>query len=66
MNFNDVAIISVKGSYNTIHFWYMIKDDAINIMKNPNLNKKVDCYKLLNIYKTREETIYYKKTEKQY
>ena len=23
----------------------MSKDDAINIMKNPNLNEKLDCYK---------------------
>ena len=23
MNFNDVAIVSVKGSHYRIHFWYM-------------------------------------------
>ena len=34
MNFNDVAIFSVKGSDYRIHFWYMSKDDAINTMKN--------------------------------
>ena len=34
MNFNDVAIASVKGSDYKIHFLYMSKDDAINIMKN--------------------------------
>ena len=39
MNFNDVAIFSVKGSDYRIHFWYMGKDDAINIMKNYNLNE---------------------------
>ena len=33
MNFNDVSIASVKGSDYRIHFWYMSKDDAINIMK---------------------------------
>ena len=33
MNFNDVAIVSIKGSYYRIHFWYRSKDDAINIMK---------------------------------
>ena len=43
MNFNDVAIVSVKGSGYRINFWYMSKDDAINIMKNSNL-KKVDYY----------------------
>ena len=40
MNFNDVAIVSVKGSDYRIHFWYMSKDDAINIKKNSNLNEK--------------------------
>ena len=40
MNFNDVAIDSVKGSDYSIHFWYMSKDDAINIMKSSNLNEK--------------------------
>ena len=34
VNFNDVAIVSVKGSDYRIHFWYMSKDDAINTMKN--------------------------------
>ena len=41
INFNDVAIVSVKGSYYRIHFWYTSKDDAINIMKSSDL-KKVD------------------------
>ena len=27
MNFNDVAIVSVKGSYCGIHFWYISKDE---------------------------------------
>ena len=40
MNFNDIAIVSIKGSDYRIHFWYMSKDYAINIMKNYNLNKK--------------------------
>ena len=40
ITFNDVAIISDKGSDYRIHFWCMSKDDAINIMKNSNLNKK--------------------------
>ena len=34
MNFNDVAIVSVKGSDCKIHFWYKSKDDAINTMNN--------------------------------
>ena len=40
MNFNDVAIVSIKESDYRIHFWYLSKDDAINIMKNSSLNEK--------------------------
>ena len=52
MNFNDVAIVSVKGNDYRIHFWYMSQYNAINIMNNSDL-KKVDHYKffLLCIYK---------------
>ena len=37
VNFNDVAIVSIKGSDYRIHFWYMTKNDAIRIMNNSNL-----------------------------
>ena len=40
INFNDVSIVSVKGSDYRIHFWYMSNDDAINIMNNSNLDGK--------------------------
>ena len=40
MSFNNVAIVSVKGNDHRIHFWYMDKDDAINIMRNSNLIDK--------------------------
>ena len=40
MNFNDVAIVSIKENDNRIHFWYMSKDDAISIMNNSSLNEK--------------------------
>ena len=40
MKFIDVAIFSVKGSNFIIHFWYMSKDDAINTIKNSDLNEK--------------------------
>ena len=40
MSFNDVAIVSIKGSDYRIHFWYMSKDDAISIMHNSNLSDK--------------------------
>ena len=39
MNFNDVAIVCIKGNDYRIHFCYMSEDDAINIMKNSNLQK---------------------------
>ena len=40
MSFNSVAIVYVKGSVYRIHFWYMSKDDAINIMNGSNLVDK--------------------------
>ena len=40
ISFNDVAIVYAKGSAYRIHFWYMSKDDAINIMNNSNLVDK--------------------------
>ena len=46
--FNDVAIVSLKGSAYGIQFWYMTKDEAINVMKSSNLNEK--CGLLLSIY----------------
>ena len=44
MNFNDVAIVSIKVNDYRIHFWYMRKDEAISKMHNSNLNKKLDYY----------------------
>ena len=40
MSFNNVAIVYVKGSIYRIHFWYMSKDNAINIKNNSNLIDK--------------------------
>ena len=34
INFINVAVVSIKGNYYRIHFWYISKDDAIKIMKN--------------------------------
>ena len=42
MNFNDAAIVPIKVGEYRIHFQYMSKDDAINIMKNSNVMKKLD------------------------
>ena len=40
MNFDDIAIVSVKVSDYRIHFWYISKDDAISVMENSDLNEK--------------------------
>ena len=40
INFNYVATVSVKWSDYRIHIWYMDKNNAINMMKNSNLNEK--------------------------
>ena len=40
INFNDVAVIPIKRNDYKIQFWYMSKDDAINIMNNSSLNEK--------------------------
>ena len=38
MNFNDVAVVSIKGSDYRIHFWYISKSDAINLLNNSVLD----------------------------
>ena len=42
IRFNDIAIAYVKGNACRIHFWYMTKDDAINIINGSNLVDKRD------------------------
>ena len=55
MNFNDVAIVSIKGNDYRIHFWYMSKDDAISIMHNSNLiDKKGTLYFFFTLCKKDE------------
>ena len=39
-SFNNVPIVYVKESAYRIHFWYMSKHDAINIMNGSNLIDK--------------------------
>ena len=41
VSFNNVPIAYVKGSAYIIHFWYMCKDDAKNIINNSNLIDKI-------------------------
>ena len=40
MNFNDVAIDSIKGSDYRINFSYMSKNDTINLLNNSVIDKK--------------------------
>ena len=40
MTFNNIAIVYVKGNACRIHFWYMNKDDGINIMNGSILLDK--------------------------
>ena len=45
MGFNIITIVYIKGSACRIHFWYMSKDDAINIMNGSTLLDKRDVLK---------------------
>ena len=40
MSFNNVAVVYVRRSAYRIHFWYMSKDDVINIINGSNLVDK--------------------------
>ena len=40
MSINGLAIVSVAVDDHIIHFFYMSKDEAINIMKNSDLKEK--------------------------
>ena len=51
MNFNDVAIVSIKANDYRNHFWYMSKNDAINLMNNSSLNEKTGSLTFFNIHK---------------
>ena len=38
--FNDVAFVSVKENGYRIDFWYMSKEKAIKVIRNPDLTEK--------------------------
>ena len=40
MSFNNIGIVCIKGSAYRIYFWYMGKDDTINIVNGCNLVDK--------------------------
>ena len=47
MSFNNIAIFHVKENAYRIHFWYMSKNDANNIMNDSNL---VDKWSVLSFF----------------
>ena len=62
INFNDVAIVSIKRSDYRIHFWYISKDNAINIMENSNLSEKSgSLYFFSSLYIKMSDTTYYQR-----
>ena len=63
MTFNDAVIVSAKGSDYRINFWYMSKDDAINIMKNSDLDEKSGLLYFFKKYKMGDKTTYYQKNK---
>ena len=62
MNFNDAAIVSIKGNDYRIHFWCISKDDEISIMINSSLNEKnriiINCF---HLSKKMSGTTYYQR-----
>ena len=46
MRFNDIAIVFVKGHAYRINFWFMSKDDAINIINGFNWSIKRVFYEI--------------------
>ena len=50
MGFNNIAIVYVGGSAYRIYFWYVSKDDAINIMTGSNLVDKRGVLKKIFYY----------------
>ena len=40
MGFNNIAIVYITENAYRIHFWYMSKNDAMNIMTGSNLANK--------------------------
>ena len=54
MSFNNVAFAYVKGNAYIIHFWYMSRDDTINIMNGSNLVDKRGVLQKTLIYTKNE------------
>lgn len=40
LSFDDVAIVTAAGNDYRINYWFMIKSEAMNKMKNTDINEK--------------------------
>ena len=40
----NIAIVYIKESAYKVHYWYISKDDVINIMNNSNLIEKIGVF----------------------
>ena len=40
LGFDDVAIVTAAGNDYRINYWFMIKSEAMNRMKNTDINEK--------------------------
>ena len=40
LTFNNIAIVFVKGNAYKIHFWFMSKNKALNLLRNTDLTEK--------------------------
>ena len=58
MSFNNIAIVYVKGNAYIIHFWYMSKDGAINIMNGFILTDKMGVLSECNSVDSADLTYY--------
>ena len=66
MNFNNVAIVYIKGNNYRPHFRSMSKDDAISIMHNSNLNEKTGVYNCFSLYIKNEWSNLLSKKQRRY
>ena len=57
MSFNNAAIVYVKRSAYIIYFWYMGKDDTINIINNSNLVDKMSVLYIFFLLYVKNEWI---------
>ena len=58
MSFNNIAIVYVNRSAYRIHFWYMSKDDTINIMDGFKLVGKGGVLYFFLLYIKMSEGVY--------